>query len=395
MKSLSYSFLISLFTTQLPAQNLRDPEFMKKAQVGFAHIYNMDYVEARQLFVSLEIQYSYHPAPPLYLASILWLEEMLRRQDMDLNRFVSASYFSGRTAQTMPAEERAAFFRHLKKSETLANHILAKNRNDRDGRYFLATIYGLRSSFAITIDHSLREAFSNGNKAYSQCRQLVEEDPDYYDAYLTLGIYEYIVGSIPWYLKWMAFVIGAHGNKKEGLEHLALASEKGQYLKNEAKLVEMVLFVREHQYTEALALARFLADRFPRNFLFPLNIAQTREWAGQKDQAAIDLLQILKRVESGEPNFNKLPLQRFRYNVANELMNLGKWDLAQEQFVKSVDDPRTKERERALSHLHLGQIQENKRQRAKAIQEYQMVLSLGSFDDSHDQAKIALRKLLK
>ncbi len=393
MKNLS--FLVLLFASQLPAQNLRDPEFMKKTQVGFTNIYNMDYAEARQTFVSLEIQYPYHPAPPLYLACILWLEEMLHRQDLDLSRFVSASYFSQKTAKTMPAEERASFFEYLKKSEKLANNILAKNRTDKDGRYFLATIYGLRSSFAITVDHSLREGFSNGNKAYSQCRQLVEEDPDYYDAYLTVGIYEYIVGSIPWYLKWMAFVIGAHGNKKEGLEHLALASGKGQYIKNEATLVEMVLYVREHQYSEALALARFLADRFPRNFLFPLNIAQTLEWTGQKNQAATGFLQILMRAESGEPNFSKLPLQKLRFNVADELMNLGKWDLAQEQFVKLLDDPRTQEREKALSHLRLGQILENKGQRSQAIREYQTALSLGEFDDSHDQAKRTLKKLSK
>jgi tetratricopeptide (TPR) repeat protein len=392
MKTLVFSFLISLFTSQLEAQNLRDPEFMKKAQTGFASIYNMDYGEARKTFASLEAQYPYHPAPPLYLASILWLEEMLHRQDLDLDRFVSASYFSHKTAQTMPAEERASFFEYLKKSELLANKILAKNRADKDGRYFLATVYGLRSSFAITIDHSLREAFSNGNKAYSGCRQLIEEDPNYYDAYLTVGIYEYVVGSIPWYLKWMAYVIGAHGNKKDGMEHLALASEKGQYIKNEAKLVEMVLDVREHKYSEGSALARLLADRFPRNFLFPLNIAQTLELAGQKDQAAAAFLQILKRVESGEPNFNKLPLPKFRYNVAGELMDLGKWDLAQGQFVLCVEDPRTPEREKALSHLRLGRIFENSGQTDKAIREYRMVLSLGDFDESHDQAKRALKK---
>jgi tetratricopeptide (TPR) repeat protein len=393
MKNLGISFLILLFASQLPAQNLRDPEFFKRAQAGFERIYNMDYAEARQTFVSLEIQYPHHPAPPLYLASILWLEEMLRRQDLDLNRFVSASYFSRMAAQAMPSEERASFFSYLKKGETLANKILAQKSADKDGRYFLATVYGLRSSFAITIDHSLREAFSNGNKAYSLCRQLAEEDPNYYDAYLTVGIYEYVVGSIPWYLKWMAFVIGANGNKGDGLEHLALASERGQYIKIEAKLVEMVFDVREHKYPEALALARLLADRFPRNFLFPLNIAQTLKWAGQKEQAAVNFLQILGRVESGEPNFNKLPLQKFRYNAAHELMNLGKWDLAQEQFVKSIADPRTQEHEKALSHLHLGQILENKGQRGQAIREYQTALSLGDFDGSHDEAKRALKKL--
>jgi tetratricopeptide (TPR) repeat protein len=281
---------------------------------------------------------------------------------------------------------------YLKKSESLANAILAKNRKDKDGRYFLATVNGLQSTFAITIDHSLWEAFRHGNKAYSQCKQLIEEDPNYYDAYLTAGIYEYVVGSIPWYWKWMALMIGARGTKKQGFEHLALASEKGQYNRNEAQLVGMVLHVREGQYKESLAIARTLAERFPRNYLFPINIAQTLLWAGQKDSAATMFLQVLKRIEMSEPNFDKVPLQKFRYNCALALLNSGKIDLAEEQFTRSINDPKTQEREKALSHLRLGQILEKKGERDRAIQEYQIVLSLKEFEDSHNQAKRSLKK---
>jgi hypothetical protein len=380
-------------TSQMPAQNLHDPEFMEQVEAGYTKIYNMDYSDAKQFFISLEAQYPSHPAPPIYFATVLLLEELLRRQELDLSRFVSPTYFSQKTNETMPPNNRTAFQNSLKKSESLINAILAKNRNDKDARYFLATIYGLRSSFAITIDHGLREAFSNGNKAYSQSKRLIEEDPSYYDAYLTIGLYEYIIGSIPWYLKWMAIIIGAHGNKVEGVEHMALASEKGRFNKNEAQLIEMVLFVRENRYPDALAIAKALDERYPRNFLFSLNMAQIYERAGQKDAAAAKFIQVLKRAETGAPNYNKLPLQRFRFNCAVELMNLGKWTLAQEQFAKSIDDPRTEEREKALSHLHLGQMLESGGQPNKAIQEYQWVLSLRDFEDSHSQAKRSLKKL--
>jgi tetratricopeptide (TPR) repeat protein len=383
-------FAIFAFASPLSAQSLRDPEFMKKVQVGFNDIYNIDYGEAKQVFASLAAQYPYHPASPLYMASVIWLEELLRRQDLDLNRFVSATYFSKKTDQVMPSRERAAFFNYIKKSEALVNAILKKNKKDKDGRYFQAAIFGFKASFAITIDHSLREAFVSGNKAYSLCKQLVEEDPKYYDAYLTVGVYEYVVGSIPWYLKWAAYIIGAHGSKNDGFKHLALASQ-GQYNKNEAQLVEMVFDVREGKYAESLSSARSLADRFPRNFLFPLNIAQTLRWAGKKEESALAFIQLLKRVEAGEPNHNKLPLQKFRFFCAIELMNLGKWDLAQEQFLKSINDPKTEEREKALSHLRLGRIYENKGQRSKAISEYQAVLSLREFEDSHDEANRALK----
>jgi tetratricopeptide (TPR) repeat protein len=379
------------FVSQVQAQNLRDLEFMQKVQVGFTDIYNQDYEEAKKTFALLEAQYPYHPAPPLYTAIVLWLDEMLRRQDLDLSRFVSAAYFSRNTNQIMPAKERTDFFNHLNKSESLVKAILSKNKNDKDARYFQATIYGLKSSFAITIDHSLRQAFSSGDKANSECKQLIKEDPAFYDAYLTIGVYEYIVGSIPWYLKWAAYIVGAHGSKSDGFKHLAMAHQ-GQYSKNEAQLVEMVLFVREGKYSESLAVARSLAEQFPRSFLFPLNIAQTLQWAGQKDQAALEYVQLLKRVEAGEPNFHKLPLQKFRFHCATELMNLGKWDLAKEPFISTIKDPKSADREKALAHLRLGQILENSGQRDKAGQEYRAVLSLQNFDDSHEQAKRFLER---
>ncbi len=385
--------LMLLFASRLPAQNLRDPQFMERAQVGFDDMFNMDYDKARQVFISLEKEYPQHPAPPLYLASIRWLEEMLRRQDLSLSRFITVSYFSRKTEQAMPPQERSAFFEELRKSEALSNAILQKNSRDRDARYFRGMCYGLRSSFAITIDHSLREAFTNGNKAYSFCSRLIEEDPNYYDAYLAAGVYEYVAGSIPWYLKWMAFLIGAHGSKSEGLAHLKLASEKGQYVADEAKLVLMVLGVREHRYDQALEIARDLSNRFPRSFIFALNVAQIMQMAGLKDQATAEFLDVERRAEEGEPNFSRLPLQTFRFNLGTDLMQMGKLDLAQEQFQKSIEDARTPAREKALSHLRLGQILYQKGQKNEAIRELQTVLSLQDFENSHGQAKQLLNKL--
>src|SRR5690606_10897590 len=59
----------------LHAADLRDPAFVARAQEGFVHIFNQDYAPARALFLGLEREYPGHPAPPLYLASIRWLEE--------------------------------------------------------------------------------------------------------------------------------------------------------------------------------------------------------------------------------------------------------------------------------------------------------------------------------
>ena len=387
-------FLLILPVTAglLPAQNLREPRFSERAEAGFADIHNMDYDKARLAFTLLARDYPNHPAPPLYLASILWLEEMLRRQDIALNRFIAPAYFTGKTDHVMPSAERSAFFSYLQKSQDLSKAILQRKPGDMDARYFLAVGYGLRSSFAITVDHSLREAFTNGNRAYASLKKLTEEKPDYYDAYLTVGIYEYVVANIPWYLKWMAYVIGARGSKENGLEHLKMAAEKGQYVRTEAQMACMILYVREHRFAEALELARSLNNRYPRSFFFPINIAQIQRMSGQKDQASAMFLQVEKQVEAREPNFDKLPMQSFRFDMAVELMSMGQLDAAEERFRKTMGDPQTSREKKALSHLRLGQILDWKHRPKEAVQEYKAVLSFEDFDGSHARAQQLLKK---
>jgi hypothetical protein len=385
--------LMLLPAMKLPAQELRDPQFMEQVRAIFSDMFNLDYDKAKQELVLLEKKYPDHPAPPLYLASIYWLEEMVRRQDLSLNRFISPAYFDKKTDKAMPPEARKAFFQNLQKSEDLSNAILKKNRSDKDGRYFLATAYGLRASFAITVDHSLKDAFRAGDKAYSYATDLMREDPDYHDAYLIGGTYEYVAGSIPWYLKWISAIIGFHGSKKEGMAQLKIAAEKGQYVRNEATLVLMVLYVREHRYAEALNIAQSLNRRFPRNFLFAINVAQIEQLSGQKDEAVAMLLNVEKRAEEGEPNFNRLPLQAFRFSLATELLNMGKLDLAQERFRKCLENPQLAPAEKVRSHLSLARILDWKHQPAESAEECRKVLALPDVDDSHDRAKGLLKKL--
>jgi tetratricopeptide (TPR) repeat protein len=374
------------------AQDLRDPHFVERAQEGFSDIFNLDYDKAERDFTFLERDYPQHPAPSLYLASIIWLEELVRRQDLSLSRFIYPGYFSKKTNESMPPQSRAAFFSELQKSEGLAGAILKRSSRDKDARYFMATVYSLRASFAITVDHNLRDSFSHARKAFSFSRELVEEDKNYYDAYLTVGLYEYIVGSIPWYLRWMAFVAGLHGSKEEGMKHLHLASAKGQYVSNEAKVIEMVLDVRERRYPEAIEIAENLSKRFPGNYLFALNTAQIVEWAGKWNEATALLLEINKRVEEKEPNFDKLPPARFHFIMGVEFVNMRKPDLAEEQFRKALADPHIPPREKTLSHLRLGKILDSKGRRNEAVKEYETVLSLEDFDQSRSQARQALNR---
>ena len=169
-------------STSLQAEDLRSPRFLEKARVGFDQIFDLDYDEAFTTFEILATEYPEHPGPPLYMATTIWLQELFQRQDLELDKFISPSYFDQASGQSMAIAEKTRFHELINSSQQLCEALLETSPGDKDARYFLGALHGILGSFAITIDHSRTRAFQHGKKAYRYHIALIEEDPDYYAA---------------------------------------------------------------------------------------------------------------------------------------------------------------------------------------------------------------------
>jgi tetratricopeptide (TPR) repeat protein len=386
--------VFSLFSgvmNPLLAQSLKTPEFQERATKGFDHVYSLDYQDARSAFENLRQQYPQHPGAPLYLALTLWQQELFRRQDLRIDRFVSPESFMQAGPGKMPPEDRNAFFRYIGESQASSQNILKQKPGDRDARYFLGATHGVLAAFALTIDHDKREAFSQGKRAYQYHLGIVSEQPDYYDAYVTLGLYEYIVANLPWYMKWIAQIAGYKGTEERAFKYLRLAVTKSQFVSVNARNILVVLCLREKLYDEALANAQYLHHLYPRNFLLHLNVARILTEMNRPDQAVDVYMKIVAQAEARTPNYQKMPLGAFRYNVGKAVMDMDRLELAQSLFAAAIQDPTTPERERALSHLCLAEVLDLRGNRKQAIANYQQVLSVANFEDSHSAARAYLR----
>jgi hypothetical protein len=373
-------------------QSLKTPEFQEGTAKGFDYVYSLDYEDARTEFQNLRQQYPQHPGPPLYLALTLWQHELFRRQDLALDRFVAPESFMQVSGRQMPAEERNEFFRYIGESQAFCRAILQENPGNPDARYFLGAVHGVLAAFALTIDHDKLEAFRQGKKAYQYHLGIVQEQPDYYDAYTTLGLYEYIVANLPWHIKWLAKIAGYKGTEERAFKYLRSATTKAQFVSVNARSILVVLCLREKLYDEALENAEFLHRRYPRNFLLHLNVAQIVTEMNRPDQAAEIYLQIVRQAEDRTPNYQKMPLGVFRYSIGKALMNMDRLELAERLFTAAIQDSTTAERERALSHLGLAQVLDLRGNRQQAIANYQEVLSVENFEDSHSTAQSYLKK---
>jgi len=247
-------------------------------------------------------------------------------------------------------------------------------------------------AFSITIDRSYSDAFSHGKKAYKYHHTIIEENPNYFDAYMSVGLYEYVVDNLPWYIKWAAVIVGYRGSQERGFEYLTRAATKGQYAADDAAVLQMVLFVRENRFADALKNVSSLHSKYPRNYILHLNRAQILEKLGRPGEAAREYRQVLAQAEANAANYTKIPMPGFRLDAAAKLLDLGDAGGALSQFDKLLSDSKSGEREKALSHLGAGQALDILGRRKEATVRYEAVLRFRDFDDSHDRARDYIKR---
>lgn len=368
------------------AQPLRDAEYKAVSDEGVNHIYRLEHDEAIQFFAELGEKRPHHPGPPLALAIAYWLRELFARQELDLDQFISPGYFTRPPKRDMPAADRLGFEKGIVKSQMLARKYLEEHPGDKDARYYLGAAEGAQGAFAFTIDQSYLTALRHGKAAYRYQRALVDEDPEFWDSYLTVGMYEYTLGNIPWYLKWITSIAGYRGSEARGFEYLVTAADKAKFVSNEARVLLMVLYVREGYYEYALRVAKDLHRRHPENFLSHLNQAQILEKLGEREEAIETYLEVVRLAEESKKNYQKVPLGTFRYTAGARLVELGAREKALTLFLEATQDPGTPEREKALSHLRAGEMLDLLGKREEAVSQYQVVRELSEFEDSHESA---------
>jgi hypothetical protein len=96
-------------------------------------------------------------------------------------------------------------------------------------------------------------------------QKLIALHPPVVDAYLHVGAVEYIVGSLPFFVRWFVRYDQIKGQKQLGLEQMKEVAARGRFYSPYAKILLAVASLREKKTREARNwLAEFLRD-YPDN----------------------------------------------------------------------------------------------------------------------------------
>jgi len=355
----------------------------------------------------MAVAFPNYPAGPQFLADSLWVETLYQTRRLQSSLYGSDDTFYS-TSDDKADPKVVEQFRNLtRQARLLAEARLKQFPRDPEALYFLGATEGLKASFEEAVERRHFAALKDGSDAVDRHREVIKLDPNYRDAEITIGLYDYTVGALPLPVKLIAGVAGFRGSKKRGLVTLERVAKEGRWVHDEAKTLLIVLYTREKRYAEAAALARELGARYPRNYLYRLEAADAlvlqaaleREanhnttMTVAETEAFATFESLLRDKAVRDTAARAFDLIHFKYGEA--LMTAGKFEKASKEFLASTEVPGAQQGLATMAHLYAARALDLVGKRNDAVTQYRAVLARPNVYDAHDQAQAGLKEAFK
>ena len=397
-------FLAPLVSAQQPwLTDAERTQFEELRRSGLDALYNIDYDKAQRDFKQIVQLYPNHPGGYQLLAARLWIKTLYE------SRRLQASLYSGESFYTNGDDDKVdpkivTEFRNLTRdAKRLAEAKLKQEPKNIEALDFLANTEGLKASFEEAVERRHIAALRDGNDAVDHHREVLKLDPKYVDAQITIGLYEYVVGSLPPLVKIVAGATGYRGSKKRGLRMLEEVAQQGRWSQDDAKSVLILLYTREKRFADVVKFARELSAKYPRNYLLRLETAdglvslaaQKRKEndAAAAAQAEKEAFETFDEVIRDRNAGRALDLIRFKYGEA--LLTAGHGERAAKEFLAATKVERAEPGLVTMAHLYAARAYDVAGKRDEALAQYKEVLARPNVYDAHDEAKRGLKQAYK
>jgi hypothetical protein len=249
---------------------------------AFQNLYNFDFSGAHQVLA----QYiTLHPgeAMPYAVESASYLFSELDRLGILESEFlIDDERISKKGPPLVPDPAvRAQLVRALDETQSRANAALARDANDRAALLAMVIAQGVTVDYMAFVEKHQFRSLSPAERSNSYAQRLLRLDPKFYDAYLTAGLSEYMVGSLPFFIRWFVHFDNVDGDKAKGVRSLEIAARYGHYMKAFAQILLGIIDLREKRPRDAQALLQDLALKYPGNPLFQKELVKLNRKLGK------------------------------------------------------------------------------------------------------------------
>jgi tetratricopeptide (TPR) repeat protein len=344
-----------------------DRRTVELATAGTDHLLNLDYDLAEQTFARLGDVDGTGLLAPLYQA----FATLMRLQDREPTRQEMDAFLASMRALIAKAEAR-----------------LRQTPEEPDTLLYLGMAWGSKAM----IDGVLGNYFSayeaiKRTKSYLDACLL--HQPIRYDAYYSLGLYDYTLSRIAWFYRPLVHLALPPGDRERGLRELTIASERGVATRMLAKLALLQTYAGlEKEFEKALPLADELLRRFPGNPELYFQAALVYSELGRFSEALEVGRRIRTNLDLDRHHFTREMRPRYLQLMGKIYMDRGDYPTALSFFRQAIEQPAARYAwVTAWAWTRTGMIHDLLGKRTEAERGYRMALAIKTDSIAKDVAK--------
>jgi tetratricopeptide (TPR) repeat protein len=237
--------------------------------VGYRQMYNLQFDQAHRAFSEWQRLHPEDPMGAVSDAATYLFTEFERLQILRLQFLVHGE--RGSTDRKLAPDPllKEKFEAALNKAAQLAT----LEPRCPNAAFAMVLSHGLRFEYLGLIEKRYAAALKEIKTARMLAQQLLVNHPDNYDAWIAVGVENYMLSIKSMAVRWVVRMSGWQTDRTLGIAELQLIANKGRYLAPFARFLLAVAALRDHNLDRAHDLLEALARDFPNNPLYTQELA--------------------------------------------------------------------------------------------------------------------------
>jgi tetratricopeptide (TPR) repeat protein len=354
------------------------------------HFYNLDYEGALTRFEAIQKANPQSAIAIGYLLQTLVFRELYRQDLLDTTYYAHDSFLTSKRNVPVPPDVRDRIESLTNSAIALCDRQIKANPNDANAYFARGYARGMHAAFITLADHSYVAAARQGYASRGDSEQTLKIDPDYVDAKMAIGIQQFAVASLPRFVRILVGIAGVGGNKEKGLNLLRESAAHGIVTPIESRTALSLFLRHDARYPEAIVVQKGLADQYPHDFLFRLEVANLTKDSGNGPGAIAIYRQIL--ADAKKPGYFIEPRLHMTYfGLADTERGQNNITDAAQNYLLAAAQPTCSDWIRRRAQINAGEMFDLLNKREEAIRQYQLASADGADQSQSDAARHYLK----
>ena len=345
---------------------------------GTEAMYRLEYGVAIDTFARIIEEYPESPVGYGMMSTAAWNAMLYAAANPTLHDFGTPNPYSDSEIHKPIEDEVLRFHQAIDRLLEVCEEILEHDPENVLALYFRGLAYENLAAEAIVISEDRWGAVGPGREAKGIHDDVLDLDPDFVDAKVSVASYEYALATVDGFAK-VVLVLPRlfgffRGDKDEAFEMMEEVLRLGKYRSLDAQVLLSIMHAFEGDPLRSVEILEDLGRRYPENYMIDLNLAAVYELRVDDGAEALRVYQAL--LEALPDKSAGLGEAEVYFRIGSTHFRQDEYPEARAALERAVNSPATESETVPLAYFYLGMIEEASGSEARAEEYYRQFVSL-------------------